>query len=156
LADLPADRRAIRLKWVFKVKRDSNGNVVKHKARFVVKGYAQRRGIYYDEIFTPVARLDSVRLLIALAAHNGWEVQHLDVKSAFLNGNLHEEVFVEQPMGFIKAGEEHKVLKLRKALYGLHQAPRAWNKKLDNTLVSFGFCKCPSEPAIYTRSRGKH
>jgi hypothetical protein len=91
-----------------------------------------------------------------LAAHEGWEVHHLDVKSAFLNGDLDEEVYVEQPVGFIKVGEEHKVLKLRKALYGLHQAPRAWNEKLDNTLVSFGFCKCPSEPAIYTRSRGKH
>jgi hypothetical protein len=156
LEDLLADHRAIGLKWVFKVKRDDDGNNVKHKAGLVVKGYAQRRGLDYDEVFALVARLDSVRLLIALAAHEGWEVHHLDVKSAFLNGDLHEEVYVEQPLGFIKEGEEHKVLKLKKALYGLHQAPRAWNEKVDDTLMSFGFNKCPSEPAIYTRHRGKH
>jgi hypothetical protein len=124
---------------------------VKHKARLVVKGYAQRKGIDYDEVFAPVARLNSVRLLIALAAQDGWEVHHLDVKSAFLNGDLQEEVFVEQPGGFIKPGKEHQVLRLRKALYGLHQAPRAWNAKLDKTLQSLGFTRCPTEPAIYTR-----
>ena len=78
----------IGLKWVFKVKRDEHGAVSKHKARLVVKGYAQRHGIDYDEVFAPVARLDSVCLLIALAAHEGWEVHHMDVKSAFLNGDL--------------------------------------------------------------------
>jgi hypothetical protein len=156
LEDLPANHRAIGLKWVFKVKRDADGNIVKHKVRLVVKGYAQRCGLDYDEVFAPVARLDSVQLLIALAAHEGWEVHHLDVKSDFLNGDLHEEVYVEHPLSFIKEGEEHKVLKLKKALYGLHQAPSAWNEKLDDTLMSFGFIKCPSEPAIYTRHRGKH
>jgi hypothetical protein len=78
------------------------------------------------------------------------------VKSAFLNGDLHEEVFVQQPIGFMKSGEEHKVLKLRKALYGLHQALRAWNAKLDDTLISLGFSRCPSEPAIYTRRSGQN
>jgi hypothetical protein len=154
LADLPPGCRAIGLKWVFKVKRDAKGDVVKHKARLVVKGYAQRRGIDYDEVFAPVARLDSVRLLIALAAQEGWKVHHLDVKSAFLNGDLQEEVFVEQPVGFIKHGREHQVLRLHKALYGLHQAPRAWYAKLDETLQSLGFIRCPSEPAIYTRRSG--
>jgi hypothetical protein len=86
--------------------------VVKYKVRLVVKGYAQRRGIDYDEVFAPVARLDTIRLLIALAAHKGWEVHHLDVKSAFLNGDLLEEVFIEQPSSFIVKGSEHKVLKL--------------------------------------------
>jgi len=151
LADLPPGRRAIGLKWVFKVKRDEHGAVSKHKARLVVKGYAQRHGIDYDEVFAPVARLDSVRLLIALAAHEGWEVHHMDVKSAFLNGDLQEEVYVEQPAGFVITGKEHKVFKLRKALYGLHQAPRAWNAKLDDTLLSLGFRRSPSEHAIYIR-----
>lgn len=154
LADLPPGRRAIGLKWVFKVKRDEHGAVAKHKARLVVKGYAQRHGIDYDEVFAPVARLDSVRLLIALAAHEGWEVHHMDVKSAFLNGDLQEEVYVEQPAGFVVGGKEHKVLKLRKALYGLHQAPRAWNAKLHDTLLSLGFARCPSEAAIYCRRSG--
>jgi hypothetical protein len=151
LENLSVGRRAIGLKRVFKVKRDERGNIVKHKARLVVKGYAQRHGIDYDEVFVPVARLDSVRLLIALAAQEGWEVHHLDVKSAFLNGELQEEVFVQQPAGFVKTGEEHKVFRLHKALHGLHQAPRAWNAKLDETLIAFGFSRCPSEPAIYTR-----
>jgi hypothetical protein len=96
-----------------------------------------------------VARLDSVHLLITLAAHEGWEVHHMDVKSVFLNGDLQEEVYVEQPEGFIFAGKEHKVLKSKKALYGLHQAPRAWNAKLDDTLLSLGFQRTPSEHAIY-------
>ncbi|CAA6674491.1 unnamed protein product [Spirodela intermedia] len=143
LVDLPHGRRAIGLKWVYKVKRDENGAVAKYKARLVVKGYAQRQGIDYDEVFAPVARLDTVRLLIALAAHEGWEVHHMDVKSAFLNGDLKEEVYVEQPAGFISTGNEHKVFKLKKALYGLHQAPRAWNAKLDETLLSFRFRRSP-------------
>jgi hypothetical protein len=105
-------------------------------------------------VFVPVAQLDSVRLLIALAAHRGWEVHHMDVKSVFLNGDLQEEVYVQQPAGFVNADSEHKVLRLRKALYGLHQAPRAWNTKLDDTLLSFGFVRCASEPAVYTRRQG--
>jgi hypothetical protein len=125
LCDLLPNRRDIGLKWVFKVKHNEQGAVVKHKTRLVVKGYAQRRGIDYDEVFAPVARLDTVRLLISLGALKGWEVHHMDVKSAFLNGDLREEVYVEQPEGFIKKGCEHKVLKLKKALYGLHQAPKA-------------------------------
>jgi hypothetical protein len=104
LAELPPGHRAIRLKWVFKVKRDENGNILRHKARLVAKGYVQHTGINYDEVFAPVARLESVRLLIALAAHRGWEVHHMDVKSAFLNGELQEEVYVSQPAGFVVVG----------------------------------------------------
>jgi hypothetical protein len=94
LTDLPANRRAIGLKWVYKVKRDEDGKVVHHKARLVVKGYS-RQGIDYEEVFAPVARLQTVRLIIALAANQGWEVHHMDIKSAFLNGDLYEEVFVQ-------------------------------------------------------------
>lgn len=94
LTELPQDRRAIGLKWVFKVKKDENGKVVRHKARLVVKGYAQKKGVDYDEVFAPVARMETIRTLLALAAHQRWEVHHMDVKSAFLNGDLEEEVFV--------------------------------------------------------------
>jgi hypothetical protein len=125
MVDLPPDRKAIGLKWVFKVKKDEQRSVVKHKARLVVKGYSQRHGMDYDEVFTPVARLETVRMLLALAAHQDWEVHHMDVKSAFLNGDLVEEVFVLHPPGFVVTGRENQVLKLKKALYGLHQAPRA-------------------------------
>ncbi|KAF0921006.1 hypothetical protein E2562_037985 [Oryza meyeriana var. granulata] len=107
-------------KWVFKLKRDKQGAVVKHKARIVAKGYIQRQGIDYDEMFAPVARMESVRMLLAVAAQRGWLVHHKDVKSAFLNGELKEEVYVRQPPGFIAAGHEGKVLRLKKALYGLH------------------------------------
>jgi hypothetical protein len=107
---------------------------VKHKARLVAKGYVQREGIDFDEVFAPVARLDSVRLFMALAAQEGWLVHHLDVKSIFLNGDLKEEVYVVQPLGFVKKGQESKVYRLNKALYWLRQAPRAWNIKLDNTM----------------------
>ena len=119
LVDLPHGLRAIGLKWVYQVKRDENGAVAKYKARLVVKGYAHRQGIDYDEVFAPVARLDMVRLLIALAVHEGWEVHCMDIKSAFLNGNL-KEVYMEQPGRFISMGNEHKVFKPKKVFYGFH------------------------------------
>lgn len=153
LAALPAGHRAIGLKWVFKIKRDENGKVVRHKARLVAKGFVQRAGIDYDEVFAPVARLESVRVMLALAAHGKWEVHHMDVKSAFLNGELKEQVYVAQPLGFIVAGSENKVLRLHKALYGLRQAPRAWNAKLDSTMASFGFQRSSAEHGVYTRSQ---
>jgi hypothetical protein len=151
LTTLPAGHKAIGLKWVYKLNKDSKGEVLKHKARLVAKGYVQRRGIDFEEVFAPVARLETVRLLIAIAAQEGWQVHHMDVKSAFLNGDLVEEVYVAQAPGFEKKGEEHKVLKLHKALYGLRQAPRAWNSKLDKSLVALGFEKCPLEHAVYKR-----
>ena len=118
LTDLPKGHKAIALKWVFKLKRDTNGDIIKHKARLVAKGYVQRHGIDYEEVFAPVTRLETVRLLLALAVKNEWEVHHLDVKSAFLNGVLQEEVYVSQPKGYVIKGQEHKVYKLLKALYG--------------------------------------
>lgn len=154
LIELPRGQRAIGLKWVFKVKRDELGNIVRHKARLVAKGYVQKAGIDYNEVFTPVARMESVRLMLALAAHHGWQVHHMDVKSAFLNGELKEEVYVKQPLGFVVEGEEHKVLQLRKALYGLKQAARAWNAKFDTTMLSLGFQRSSAEHGVYTRARG--
>ena len=139
LVDLPPGHKPIGLKWVFKVKRDEHGAIVKHKARLVAKGYVQQPGIDFEEVFAPVARLESMHLLLAVAAHESWEVHHMDVKSTFLNGDLQEEVYVSQPAGFIIQGAEHKVLKLKKALYVLRQAPRAWNAKLDSCLLSLGF-----------------
>lgn len=153
LTELPPGHKPIGLKWVFKLKKDSEGNIVKHKARLVAKGYVQRRGIDYNEVFAPVARLETIRLLLAMAAKEGWVVHHLDVKSAFLNGDLLEEVYVMQPEGFEKKGEENKVYRLIKALYGLRQAPRAWNAKLDKCLKELGFEKCQHEQAVYTKCR---
>ena len=155
LVDLPNNHKAIGLKWVYKIKKDAEGKLVKHKARLVAKGYVQEQGVDFEEVFAPVARMESVRLLIALTAQESWKLHHMDVKSAFLNGELEEEVYVKQPPGYIKEGEEHKVLKLHKALYGLRQAPRAWNIKLDRTLISLGFEKSPLEHAMYKRGKGR-
>jgi hypothetical protein len=102
-------------------------------------------------VFALVARLDSVHLLLAIAVQEKWEVHHLDVKSMFLSDELEEEVYVTQPPGFVKDGKEGKVMRLGKALYGLRQAPRTWNAKLDSSLAALGFVKCPSEHAVYTR-----
>lgn len=154
VSDLPAKQKAIGLKWIFKVKKDPEGNIVKHKARLVAKGYAQRHGVDFDEVFAPVARIETVRVLLALAAQGGWEVHHMDVKSAFLNGDLTETVYVQQPPGFI-VGSGDKVLRLKKALYGLRQAPRAWNAKLDKELLGLGFVKSKLEHAVYRRSNKK-
>jgi hypothetical protein len=127
------------------LKHDEHGDIVKHKVRLVAKGYVQRQGIDFDEVFTPVARMESVRVIIILAAHLSWSVHHMDVKSAFLNDDLGEEVYVSQPLGFIIKGQEQKVYKLHKVLYGLRQAPRTWNSKLDICLHELGFSKCKTE-----------
>ena len=104
---------------MFKLKKNSEGSVIKHKARLVAKEYVQRQGVDFEEVFAPVVRCDTVRLILALTAQHGWEVLHWDVKLAFLNGVLQEEVYVAQPEGFVIKAEEHKVYMLSKALHGL-------------------------------------
>jgi hypothetical protein len=151
LTELPAGHKAIGLKWVFKVKRDATGAVIKHKTWIVAKGYVHHEGVEFYEVFAPIACLESVRLLIAITAKLKWKLHHPDVKSAFLNGELAEEVYVAQPPGFARDGVEHKVLRLHKALYGLRQAPRAWNTKLYATLKSLRFICCPSQHSVYAQ-----
>jgi hypothetical protein len=119
LADLPHGHNTITLKWVFKLKMDETGAIVKHKARLVARSFVQREGIDFDDTFAPVAQMESVRHLFALAAQKGWRVHHMDIKSVFLNRDLKEEVCVHQPPGFVIPSKEGKVLRLRKALYGL-------------------------------------
>jgi len=155
LTTLPAGHKPIGLKWVYKLKKNSEGEVIKHKARLVAKGYVQWQGIDFEEVFALVARLDTVRMILAVAANRGWEVHHLDVKSAFLNGELEEEVYVSQPEGYTVKNKEHLVLRLSKALYGLRQAPRAWNIRLDKSLKNLGFRRCVQEQAVYTRGEGR-
>jgi hypothetical protein len=114
----------------------------------------QQAGIDFDEVFVPVNRLESVRLLVAMAAQETWPVHHMDVKSAFLNGELREEVYTAQPPGFTVAGAEHKVLHLQKVLYGLWRAPRAWDEKLHISLRALGFKQSQCEPAMYRHTHG--
>lgn len=145
-------QKVIGVKWVYKTKLNADGSVNKYKARLVAKGYAQVYGVDFTETFAPVARLDTIRLLLALAVQKGWVVFQLDVKSAFLNGYLEEEIFVEQPEGFQVKDREDEVYLLKKALYGLKQAPRAWNARIDQHLHNLGFKRSSSEHALYIRS----
>jgi hypothetical protein len=156
LVEKPNDKEPIGVKWVYKLKHNPDGSIQRAKARLVVKGYAQQPGIDYSETFAPVARLDTVRTIIAVAAQKGWNLYQLDVKSAFLNGELKEEVYVQQPQGFETPGQEEKVYKLKKALYGLKQAPRAWYSEIDGYFVQQGFIKSQSEPTLYVKRQGKN
>lgn len=138
LVDLSAGKAAIGCKWVYVVKMNPDGSVARLKARLVAKGYAQMYGVDYTETFSPVAKLTSVRIFISLAAINHWPLYQLDVKNAFLHGDLSEEVYMEQPLGFIAQGESGKVCKLKKSLYGLKQSPRAWFGRFSSAVVKFG------------------
>lgn len=152
LTDLPKGHKSIGVKWVYKTKLNPQGKVEKYKARLVAKGYKQQLGIDYTEVFAPVARHDTIRLVLALAAQNAWPVFQLDVKSAFLHGELQEQVYVDQPPGYVQPGTDHRVYKLKKALYGLKQAPRAWCSCIDEFFSKSGFHKCPHEPTLFTKS----
>ncbi|GKA07168.1 putative ribonuclease H-like domain-containing protein [Tanacetum coccineum] len=134
LVDLPFGKKAIGTKWVFRNKRDERSIVVKNKARLVAQGHRQEEGIDYDEVFAPVARIEAIRLFLAFASYMGFLVYQMDVKSAFLYGTIEEEVYVHQPPGFVDPAHPNKVYKVVKALYGLHQAPRAWYETLSSFL----------------------
>ena len=147
----PPNCRPIGLKWIFKLKKNPQGEVIKYKARLVVKGYSQKKGIDYEEVYALVVRFEIIRILIALAALKKWQIHHLDVKSAFLNWEIKEVIHVKQPEGFLVKGKEGHVLRLKKALYGLKQAPRAWYFKLHSCLISLGFIKSNDEPSLYLK-----
>ena len=148
LVDKPQDKEVIGLKWVYKVKHSDDGSINKYKARLVAKGYAQQPGIDFNETYAPVVRMETIKTVLALAVQHQLPVFQLDIKSAFLNRELEEEVYVEQPQGYVIKGQEDKVYRLRKALYGLKQAPRAWNNNIENYLLQHGFIKSPSEPSL--------
>nr|GEU62154.1 retrovirus-related Pol polyprotein from transposon TNT 1-94 [Tanacetum cinerariifolium] len=141
LVDKPFGKIVIKLKWLWKNKKDEDQTVIRNKARLVAKGYAQEEGIDCEESFSPVARLETVRIFIAYAAHKSFLIYQMDVKMAFLNGPLKEEVYVVQPDGFVDPNHPEKVYSLRKALYGLKQASRAWYDELSKLLTSKGFTK---------------
>ncbi|GJZ29646.1 putative ribonuclease H-like domain-containing protein [Tanacetum coccineum] len=139
LVDLPFGKKAIRTKWVYRNKKDKRGVIVRNKARLVAQGHRQEEGIDYDEVFAPVARIEAIRIFLAFASYMGFIVYQMDVKSAFLYGTFDEEVYVSQPTGFVDPKYPKKVYKVVKALYGLHQAPRAWYATLSTFLVKCGF-----------------
>ncbi|MCI03247.1 retrovirus-related pol polyprotein from transposon tnt 1-94 [Trifolium medium] len=152
LVELPHNKKAIGVKWVYKVKLNPKGEITRHKARLVVKGFLQKEGIDFNEVFAPVARMKTIRLVTALTHYNNWSMHQMDVKCAFLNGPLDAEVYVVQPPGFIVKGNESMVYKLNKALYGLKQAPRAWNIRIDKFLSDIGFSKCVTEHVVFVKN----
>ncbi|GJY19682.1 putative ribonuclease H-like domain-containing protein [Tanacetum coccineum] len=145
LVDLPYGKKVIGTKWVFRNKRDERSIVVKNKAWLVAQGFREKEGIYYDEVFAPVARIEAIRLFLAFASYMGFTVYQMDVKSAFLYGTIEEEVYVHQPLGFVDPAHPNKVYKVIKALYGLHQAPNeAWYEDLSSFYWKNWFRKRPS------------
>jgi transposase InsO family protein len=154
LVPRPADKNVIGSKWVFKNKMNEQGQIVRNKARLVCKGYAQVEGQDFDETFAPVARLEAIRMFLAYACHKNFKVYQMDVKSTFLNGDLEEDVYVEQPEGFSLTDNPDYVCKLKKALYGLKQAPRAWYHRLDKFLQDKGFKKGIVDSNLYIKSEG--
>eukprot|EP00253_Pinus_taeda_P024835 PITA_24835 len=151
LVPRPYDKNIIGTKWIFKNKLNENGEVIRNKARLVCKGYAQQEGIDFEETFTPVARLEAIKMFYALSSFQKFKVYQMDVKSAFLSGDLEEEVYIEQPDGFILGNDAKLVCRLRKALYGLKQAPRAWYYRLDKYLHQHGFSKGSPDSNLYTK-----
>ena len=134
LVPRPKDKNVIGTKWVFRNNLNEEGKVTRNKARLVCKGYAQIEGVDFEETFAPVARMESIRMILAYASSKNIKVYQMDVKSAFLNGDLEEAVYVEQPEGFLLTENKDNVCRLKKALYGLKQAPRAWYARLDKYL----------------------
>ena len=154
LVELPKGVQAIGCKWVYKTKRDSLGNIERYKARLVAKGFTQKEGIDYTETFSPVSKKDSLRIILALVAHLDLELQQMDVKTAFLNCDLEEEVYMKQPEGFSSREGEHLVCKLKKSIYGLKQASRQWYYKFHGVITSFGFIENPMDQCIYQKVSG--
>ena len=155
LVELPRDRKAVGSKWVYKLKKNADGSVERYKARLVAQGFTQKFGIDYDETFCPVVRFESVRTVIALAVQNGLKLHQMDVATAFLNGELKEEVYMKQPDGFETEGQEHLVCRLKRSIYGLKQSSRCWNSVLDKRLKKMGFVQTDSDPCIYVASEGE-
>ncbi|KAL5771289.1 hypothetical protein ACOSP7_015443 [Xanthoceras sorbifolium] len=150
LAELPPGKKALHNKWVFRIKEEHNGNK-RYKARMVVKGFQQKEGIDYNEIFSPVVKLTTIRLVLKIVAAENLHLEQLDVKTAFLHGDLEEEIYMRQPEGFKEAGKENLVCRLKKSLYGLKQAPRQWYKKFDSFMSSSGFTRCQADHCCYIK-----
>ncbi|GKC89023.1 putative ribonuclease H-like domain-containing protein, partial [Tanacetum coccineum] len=151
LVNLPYGKKAISTKWVYRNKKDERGIVVRNKARLVAQRYKQEDGIDYDEVFAPVARIEAIRLFLAYASFMNFLMYQMDVKSAFLYGTIKEEEYVSQPPGFVDPKFLEKVYKLEKALYGLHQAPRAWHETLSTYLLDNGFYRGQTDKTLFIK-----
>ena len=151
LVSPPKGRHIITSKWVFALKRDERGNVIDYKARVVARGFTQKKGVDYDETFAAVATMDSLRLLIALAAEENLCLEHIDVTAAFLNGEIDAEIYMRQPPGYVDEDYPNWVWRLLKSLYGLKQAAKIWNDAVNAVLLDMGFCRLSTDSCVYIR-----
>ncbi|KAL0295361.1 UNVERIFIED_CONTAM: Retrovirus-related Pol polyprotein from transposon TNT 1-94 [Sesamum radiatum] len=151
LVDPPKGARPVGCKWVYKRKLRANGEVTAFKARLVAKGYTQRPGVDFEETYSPVAMAKSIRILLAIAAWYDYEIWQMDVKTAFLNGFVEEDIFMDQPKGFTIVGEEQKVCHLQRSIYGLKQASRSWNTRFDVVIQGYDFIKNDYDPCVYKK-----
>ncbi|GJV18873.1 retrovirus-related pol polyprotein from transposon TNT 1-94 [Tanacetum coccineum] len=156
LVPLPGGRKPIGNKWVYKIKKNGDDQVERYRARLVVKGYAQKEGIDFNEIFSPVVRMTTIRVVLALCATYDLHLEQLDVKTAFLHGNLEEEIYMLQPEGFKQKGKENLVCRLNKSLYGLKQAPRCWYKRFDSFIRSLEYNRLHADPCAYFKRFGNN
>ena len=151
LMELPDGKKALRNKWVYKLKTGEDGSTPRYKARIVVKGFQQKKGVDFDEIFAPVVKMTSIRTVLSMAASMNLEIEQLDVKTAFLHGELEEEIYMKQPEGFEVKGKENLVCRLKKSLYGLKQAPRQWYKKFESFMLEHGFHKTQADHCVFVK-----
>jgi len=151
LVKLPKGKKALKNRWIYRVKQESNSTSPRYKARLVLKGYIQRKGIDFNEIFSPVVKMSSIRIVMSLAATFDLEVEQMDVKTAFLHGDLEEEIYMKQHDGFLVEGKEDHVCRLRKSLYGLKQAPRQWYKKFESVMFEHGYKKTTSDHFAFVK-----
>ena len=146
LVDLPEGAKPIGCKWIYKRKRNAEGKVETFNAQLVTKGYTQKEDIDYDETFSPVAMLKSIHILLSISAALDYEIWQIDVKTTFLNRQLDETIYMVQPKGYIAKGQEKKICKLQRSIYGLKQASHSWNHKFDQAIKTFGFEQNVDEP----------
>lgn len=151
LTDLPLDKRAVGCKWEYTLKFKADGTIDRYRSRLVAKGYSQTPGVDYGETFSPVAKLNSVKVLISIAATFSWELHQLGVTNAFLHSDLNEEVYMMQPPGFVAEGQSTKVCKLIKSIYGLKQSPCAWLEKFGTILATIGFSTTASDYSFFVQ-----
>jgi hypothetical protein len=156
LVELPTGRNPIGSKWVFKKKQNAEGKLEKHKSQLVAKGYSQVERIDFGDIFSYIAKLTSIRLLLYVVVAFDFEVEHMDVKKTFLHGDLEEEIYMKQPEGFVVKGKKELVCKLKKSLYSLKQSPRMWYKKLDTYMLGLGFTRIKEDHYVNFKLIGDH
>jgi hypothetical protein len=154
LVDPPSDRKANECKWIFKKKINADGNITVYKARLVAKGFRQVQGVDYDETFSPVVMFKSIQILLAIAVFHDYKIWKMDVKTAFLNGNIDEELYMMQPEGFVNPKDANKVCKLQRSIYGLKQASQSWNLRFDQVIKSFGFVSNCYKACVYKKVSG--